>query len=378
MLLYVLMAPSVMAATVTEIPPFLRGDVEIRYTFDQLSGGLLERAPYGCTGEADDPCEFDVGDRKITDHRMQYGFYFSPYHGVTVGLEVPHLVASSVKYTDSGEMLLDPSSGTGTYQGVTQEGSSVLGYSGAGLGGSWIVVKGTPFSELFTARNNRATWLMELGFRLADKTDRWTTPAGSLKSGAGPGGTAFRLHTAFSKTYGAAEPYFSFTYQNEGQYSRIRTTQDGQPTLSAEGADNCVKAEDPLKADGDCVPIDMGSSVALQFGGQFSTRESEGGGRFGVDLHWGLGYRSWASIPSGSYLPGVLGVTEDQPVMESEALESGVGMRFDIRFFRYMELRLGVDASYHLPQRIESQYNIYTDYNTVHVLTTAGLVVRVR
>ena len=373
-----LLAGTASAATVTEIPPFLRGDVEIRYTFDQLAGGLLERAPYGCTGAADDPCSFGVGRRNVTDHRMTYRFTFAPWHGVRIGLELPHYVASSVKYTDAGEMLLDPATGTGSYEGMTVEGNNVLGYSGAGLGGAWLLIGGTPFSEQFAQRTNYATWLLEMGVRFADKTDRWTTPEGSLKSGAGYGGTAFRLHTAFSKIYGASEPYFSFTYQNEGQYNRVRTLQDGQPTLTAEGADACAEAADPLVATDNCVPIDPGSSVDLVFGTQLSSRESAGGGKFGADLHMGFGYRSWASIPGGSYLPGTLGVTEGAPIMESESLEAGPGLRFDIRFFRYMELRLGVDARYHLPQRIENQYNVYTDYDTVHIFSSGALVVRVR
>ena len=45
MLLFAL--SSAFAATPTELPPFLRGDITIGYAFDYTQGGLQEYVPYG-------------------------------------------------------------------------------------------------------------------------------------------------------------------------------------------------------------------------------------------------------------------------------------------------------------------------------------------
>lgn len=370
------------AATVTDIPPFLRGDVEIAYSFDRLAGGLVEEQPYGCVDTEELPCTLDVGRRAIMEHQLRYTLTFSPYHGVSVGMELPHYASSTVDYTDSPSMILNAATGTGTYQGVEPTSGTTSGYSGTGLGGAWLFVKGTPFSEAFEARNNKATWLLEMGARFPDATDHWTFKEGSIKSGAGPGGAAFRLNTAFSKRFGVSEPYFQFGYQGEGVYSRRLVNVEGDPVLEndeANGGTPCPEVTDPLIPVGSCVPIKPANHVNLTMGVQLSSAENaNSGGRFATDLHWGLRYDSWASTPSGSYLPGVLKVTQAQSVLQPEALELGGGMRFDIRFFKYMEWRLGADAYYHMPQRIEHQYNVYTDSDTLHLIAATDLVIRVR
>ncbi|HND29300.1 MAG TPA: hypothetical protein PLA94_04845, partial [Myxococcota bacterium] len=101
-------------------------------------------------------------------------------------------------------------------------------------------------------------------------------------------------------------------------------------------------------------------------------------GKFATDLHTGFRYNSWSAVPSGSYLPEVLKVTQGTPVLQAESLEVGVGLRMDIRFFKYLEWRIGADAYYHAPQRIESVYAVYTGPDTLRVTAGTELVVRVR
>ncbi|HND33665.1 MAG TPA: hypothetical protein PLA94_26885, partial [Myxococcota bacterium] len=182
MLLFLL--PSALSATPTELPPFLRGDISIGYAYDRLSGGLQERLRYGtCNDDDGEPCTLDVGNRAIQDHQMSYGLTFGAYNGLALHLELPHYVNSSVNYANTGEMLFDAATGSGTYKGADLPEGTVQGYKGAGIGGMWIEIAGTPFSESFTGRNNKATWLLAGAVRTPDGTDHWTFQEGSVASG---------------------------------------------------------------------------------------------------------------------------------------------------------------------------------------------------
>lgn len=374
----------VLAATPTELPPFLRGDITVGYAFDHQAGGLQEFLPYGsCEDTVEDPCTLDVGDRTITEHRLHYGLTFGVYNGVALRLDLPHYALSEIRYKGTGSMILDAATNTGTYKGVPLDPeSSTVGYTGSGLGGTWLEVEGTPFSEAFTKRNNKATWLVAGAVRFPDSTDRWAYNDGTAKYGAGPGGTAFRLRSAFSKKFGASEPYFSFSLTSEGAYNRRLINADGVAQLENDrvnGQDACAASTDYLSADGTCIPIYLGTHVDLLMGVELGTAENpNSGGRFSTDLHWGVRYGSWASVPSGSYLPGVLGITAGRPELQSESLEAGGGLGFNVRFFKYLEWRLGVDGYYHAAQRVESQYPIYTGPDTYHLTASTDLVVRIR
>lgn len=373
---------TVYAATVTDLPPFLRGDISIGYAFDHMQGGLQELLPMSACEDPSQPCYYDVGDRSIDEHRLHYGFLFSVYHGVAIGLDIPHYAYSAVNYQGVGEMILDPATNTGTYDGTTATTESVTGYSGKGIGSPWLIIAGTPFSESFTSRNNKAIWFVSAGYRFKDGSDRWSFQDGTTNRGAGPGGSAMMISSAFSRHFGVSEPYLSFKAVGEFPYYRRLVGGENGTQLendTTDGAEPCAASDTLLSMTDDCVPIYTGNTVDVSMGVQLSTRENpNSGSRFAFDPHLNLHYQSWASIPSGSYLNGVLSITEDRPVLQSEALEFGAGARFDIRFFKYLEWRLGADAYYHMSQRVESQYSVYTDSDTLRLVAGTEFVVRVR
>jgi hypothetical protein len=372
-----------LAATLTEIPPFLRGDISVGYAFDHLQGSLQEQLPYGsCPEGSTEPCYLSVGDRAVSEHRLHYGLLFSVYHGLVIGLDIPHYAYSSISYANTGTMILDPATNTGTFEGVALGTEPVAGYTGSGVGGPWILIGGTPFSEAFAGRNNKATWLVMGGYRFKDGSDHWAFQEGTTRYGAGPGGSALMLSSAFSRHFGVAEPYMSTKIVGEFPYAR-RVTSGEEGTIyendTTDGAEPCTVSEDKLSMTEDCVPIYTGNTVDISFGIQVSTRENENSGaRFAFDPHLNLHYQSWSSVPSGSYLTGVLSISEGTPVLQSEALEVGAGMRFDVRFFKYLEWRLGIDAYYHMAQKLESQYGVYTGTDTIRIIGGTELVVRVR
>jgi hypothetical protein len=345
MLLFVSLA---YGATVTEIPPFLRGDATVGFTYEGLSGSLVEPDASG---------DVEVASRSLVDQRLAYGFSFGAGPGVAVFAELPHYVKSSVSYSDASTMVFDPATQSGTYVG-TPDADPGTQASGAGLGGVWIGVRGTPWSEAFTSRGNTVTWLLEGAVRTADASNFWT--ASGDKRGAGPGGTALRLHTAFSKSFGSAEPYVAATLVTEGKV-----------TADVVDADNAVVAQD--------VALDPADTVRLRFGVESTaSSNANSGARLAFDVHGEIGYAGWASLPSGVYLPSVLDASAGSAVQQSEALQAGAGLAVHWRPMSYMQLSLFGDAAYHLSQRIENPYPVTTGPDTIAYRAGANVGIRIR
>ncbi|MFN7145242.1 MAG: hypothetical protein ACK4YP_15825 [Myxococcota bacterium] len=348
MLLLGSLLPLASAAVVTEIPPFLRGDIQVSYAYEQLGGTLIERTG----GES-----LEVGNRTLYDHSLTYGLVFSVAPGAAVFAELPHHLASAVHYGALAHMVYDPGTGSGTYQG-TEAGTPGAYATGSGLGGIWLGVRGTPFSEAFPKRNSRATWLLEGAIRTADDTNFWTVDAEGNR-GAGPGGTAARVHTAFSTTFGNSAPYVSGTYVGEGK----RTVQVVQP----DGTDGAEFEIDPANRGNVRIGVEL-----------VAGRNPASGSLFVFDMHLGVAYASHAQLPSGFFLPHVLEASEGGPVLQSEQLEGGAGLAVHWRPFENMQIGLFGDLGYHLPQRIEYPYPVYTGGDTIRVTAGSSLGVRFR
>lgn len=345
-----LLAPLASAAVVTEVPPFLRGDVTVAYSYDRLAGALVERG--------DDGEEVEVADRVLSEHMLRYNVTFGVAPGAAVFVELPHYVSSTVSYGTLSEMIYDPSTGSGTYVG-TNPGTPGTYVQGAGLGGIWIGARGTPFSEAFPKRNNRATWLLEGAFRTGDGSNYWTVNEEG-KRGAGPGGTAFRLNTAFSTTFGNSAPYIQGIYQGEGKRTQVVTDADSV-TGGAE------------------VEIDPANFGKLVTGVEvLAGRNPANGSVLVFDLHLDVTYTGYGYVPSGHYLPNVLASNSGQPVLQSEQLEPGAGLAVHWRPFENLQIGLNGDAAYHLPQRLEYPYPVYTASDTLRLDLGASVKVRFR
>jgi hypothetical protein len=348
-----LLAPMASASTVTDLPPFLRGDVEIGYAYDRVAGDILERG--------DD--EVVVAQRAIQQHVMHYGGAFAVAPGAALTLELPHYISETIGYDQWSEMVYDPSTDSGTYQG-TQAGTAGTLVKGSGVGGVWIGAKGTPFSQLWKSRNHRATWLLGLAVRTPDGSSLWSVeePAenGPATRGAGPGGVGVRLETAFSATYGASEPYMRFAYTSEGS-SKVDVLDD-TGTVLASG-----------------VEVDPGDTAQVRFGTELVAGHNEANGqRTAVDLHLGMLYTGYGSVPSGVLLPSVLSASAGQAVQTAEQFEMGAGLGLNWRPMDYLELRFHGDLAWQLPSRPESPYPEWTGDQTLHYNTGVDLAVRVR
>ena len=160
-LLCALVASPLHAAEVTEIAPFLRGDLGLRYDMGFEHNKLMEGTD-------------QVGSRKLAEHRLTYQGSFSFITGGALFFEVPHYLHQSLGFDEAYEMQFDPFKDTGSMVG-TDEINDPPRELGKGLGGTWLGLRGVPLSEeLYAARGDRVSWLFEFGYRFKDNTNYWS------------------------------------------------------------------------------------------------------------------------------------------------------------------------------------------------------------
>ena len=327
------------AAALTELAPALRGDVSVRYDLDAAHADLIE---------ADE----DVGRRVMQSHTITWAASFSPIDGGAVFLEIPHVAAERVQYPEAATMAFDPAADRGTMLGTnTIDDPSEL--RGAGVGGVWLGVRGTPLSEaLWSSRGDRTTWMLEGAFRFADKTNLWTYgPRGTR--GAGPGAPAFRLLTTVSTTKGDAEPYVRARWVRT---SRINT--------------DIVNAQDNVVATG--LELRPESTFDLAVGTELEvSRYGEDGARVDLDFRGTLGYCTWQDIPSGIYLPDVLAASLGQVATQSERVTAAGQFGVNWRFHEYIQLNLAGEVGVHTPYRAEHFYPVTAGTGVLWGVTTA-------
>ena len=330
---------SARAAEVTELAPMLRGDLDLRYNFDTDSSRLVE------AGE-------EVGKRVLAAHQLTYAGEFSFIKGAGVFFEIPHPVSQTITFPDAHEMSIDADFGAGKEAG-TMIGSDELStppeVKGSGIGGTWVGLRGTPFSEeLFQRRGDRVSWLLEVGYRFKDKSNFWTLND-SGNRGAGDGAPAFRLNAAFSTTYRANQPYLTV--------GLVRT---GRIDVDVADADGTTVATGLIIRPASVYDLGVGTELLA---GEYDAGETKGQVKLDFNLHFG--YRSWQDIPSGIYLPSILDLTRSIAVTESEYAYAKGGLGVNWRIVEYAQLNVAGDVGTATPQRIEHPYPVDTAMGNV-------------
>ncbi len=341
-----LVAAPAQAAELTELPPWLRGDIVVDYSFQHQGGSLYEG-------------DQRVGSRTFEQHAVTYQGIFTAGPGVAVFFELPQYVSTRLAYPEANQMVFDPS----TEQGTMVETEPLEGLDpikGKGTDGLWLGIKGTPFSEAFETRGNRATWLIEAALRTRSSNSFYEPVDGDLR-GAGVGGGGTRLGMAFSTTRNISQPYIAF------RYTRTRTLTD--VTLYDEDGGT-------LGAGFELSPAD---TLCIRTGTEIVAHDNpEAHSRFAIDLRLAFGYSTWQSAPSGLYLPSVLSTSLPVPATESEYTWASAGVGFYHQAFEYMKWKLVADATYMAPHQIEHHYPIDTGADMVDVTLGGGIEIMIR
>lgn len=344
-LLATALLPAAHAAEVTELAPRNRGDIEIRYDLAAESGELVQDGK-------------SVGSRDLADHVITYTGNFSFYTGSAFFFEVPQHVSQTVKYADTQQMVYDPLNDAGTMIN-TPGAAEATDLDGHGLGGVWIGLRGTPISqEIWAARGDRSTWLIEGALRFRDKTNFWTTEGG--ERGAGEGAPAYRLRTAFSTSHGRAQPYLVGTLTRTGRINLDVVEEDG--TTVARGLE--VR---PAST----VDVLVGSELLA---GTYGTDGAE----VQVDFRTRFTYTGWQDIPSGTFLPSVLDASKGSAATETEHLSFTGGLGIHWRFVEYVQLNLSGEVGVRTPRQVEHFYPVTTNMGDIAWGIHTGLRFRAR
>lgn len=343
----ILASSSAQAAEITDLPPNLRGDVHVAYRGAFLQAGLAESSPV-------DGTDLVYGVRNDLRHDVGLRAEFSPYTGVVITLGLPITAGGALSYPEAREMLFEPSDGIGSYRnGPALETSPTFTYRG--LQGVWIGAAFAPFSEDYD-RSLPVTSRIDIGLRTgAPKQTLYAS------GGASPGGLAFRMAAAFSVRRGKANPYAAMDWVQE--FAAVSPV--GHDLTAATVVDE-AEVKDPTRID-----VKAGAEfVALQ--------KDDRKSRVAVDLYVTVGYRAFAQVASGYYLPSVLSTSRGRSVTTSEHLRFGGGTALDAHLNRWIGLRFGAEAAWRTPHRVESVYEVRTDAQTYDVGWSVALVGRVR
>jgi hypothetical protein len=348
--LSLLLSGSAFSADVTEIPPFLRGDIGIGYSVTAIPDRLFEDNQ-------------PVGRRRSIDHMMDYSGTFGFAPGFALSLSLPHYASSRIRFFDSQRMVYDPNLGTGTMID-TDPLSADPEIHGIGAGGTWITVAATPFSETtFAPRGDQITWLIRLGYQFKDNTAIWTHNDNG-KRGAGPGSPGLLIESFFSTTNGMSQPWIGVSWDKRFPFEADIQDENGKS----------------LATD---LTIQSASSVILSTGLSIEALNipsfADGlGTAIIIDPRVRFGYHSWADVPSGVSLPSVLSISQNSIVTQSETSSLWAGFNFKWRIIRYLDWDTNLDMGTPFARQLEHPYDVTTGMGKLGWEIGTGLTFRMR
>ncbi|HHO50685.1 MAG TPA: hypothetical protein ENK18_07360 [Deltaproteobacteria bacterium] len=318
------------AAEITKIPDPMELQVGLGYAGSNERGGLQEAG-------------LRIADRRISRHDLTLSAEASFFTGVSFGLALGITPSLRFAYPTARPMIIEPLDGSGSYlTGEPGTGSTLL--QAGGLTGLWLSTAVAPFSESY-ARNQRASWRLELGVRTSSPHHNlWTAPGG--RRGAAPGGSALRLAGAFSTERGAAAPWIQGVWNKENRVKVDIVDESG-----------ITWAEDLQLAPAST--FDLLSGVEIQLATVPSSDT-----HLALEPWLGTQYRSWEDIASGVYLPNVLDGARTIPVTSGDSLALRAGLALKIATEDAFWARLGMDIRYGTPFRPEHIYPVRTTADT--------------
>ena len=344
LLLWLVGSTGAFAADVTEMPPKLRGDVGLAYDGSLYLGAFQEDG-------------VQRGKRYTETQKLGARFEFAPIEGLSVVLGLPGVLREETWFPEATQMVFEPGSGTGSYAAgdpLTETPS----FKGSGLQGLVLGVAVAPFAERYK-KTVGVSWRIDAAFRTPTPKHTLFSVGANGQRGAAPGGAGVLVGAAFSHDAGKTEPWLDLDIDWELPATIDVTWPDGE-------TQRAIKIQ-PASA------FDFRGGVEL-----VAFENVESASRFAVDLHAGFGYRTWADLPSGFYLPSVLPGSRSIPVTRSDYIAATAGVAFDFDVNRWFGMRFGADGRYYSPFQIEHTYPVYTTADSFEVAWTVQAVGRVR
>ncbi|MBM74510.1 MAG: hypothetical protein CMK59_03845 [Proteobacteria bacterium] len=333
----------VFAATLTDGPGALQGDIAINYQFEQSLDTLTESNQ-------------DLMKRNYTAHLSQVYLEFGIIDQISVSTTFPRL-RETLSFTDPLAVSFDPEIQMGSYlknEALMEMGnskyqssygewdnpnseSSELIRTGRGGTGTWLGMHFFPFHERFYRdRGDLASWRLSVSYRLPDQTNFFTEK--KERRGSGPGTAAWMFEGAFSKVTTKSEPYltFSFVFPQAKEIDVVT------------GASYSGEISPAKEAN---------FRTGIEF---FTWRDTALGHYLGVELISKTGYRSWSSLPTGVFLPSVLTFSENEMIAQGDQLYATAGVGLNLQVATLYSVRWHFNSGVSTPQIVEHAYPVNT------------------
>lgn len=315
------------AAEVTDLSAPLRGSAALSYAGQGDAARLVES-------------DTVVGARQHRSHGLALDLEFSPVRGLALGVQLPVVIDERLVWSQAHHMVYDPTLGGGSMLG-TDALEPLPMSEGGGLAGPLFVLRAAPFhSDLYTSRSDRTSWVLEAGYRLQDKSSFYQLKDDGSRGG-GEGSDAVHLRTAWSTERRSNRPYLEAVFDKTLTVPTDLRDDDGAVVVT--GAAVRAPSRFALRA-GTEIPALRRDEVEVAF-----------------DLRARAGYRSWADIPSGLYLPDVLTASHSVLVTQGDAIWMMGGLGLRIRATDLLDVRLGGDFGTETPSTVEHTYDVTTD-----------------
>ena len=345
-------------------PPMLRGDLDVGYSGGFDVGSLRDRRVEGDRWE-------EVARSVRQRHGLQVAGAFSPYHGLTVLLDVPVVFHQRRTWASANTVSWDsvaqrPVAVDRPSLSREERNGSASARTLRGLGELGIGLRGLPFAQQgVPGRQAAATLSLEAMLRLPSGGN-FNTVRDDGTAGPGTGGATVELAAVFSRRIRTMEPYAAFEASLRAPYRVALFDSDGAE----------LPADDPAGA-----RLDPADELCLRVGNELLLLDRPAQDARGVlDLRAALRYVGPDEVSSGTLLPAELPGTAGHVAVRSEhvVVELGLGLRLRTR--SQAELRVDLAATWTSPHTQErlgpGAYSIRTGPNSFGV--SGGLGVRVR
>ncbi|MCB9779177.1 MAG: hypothetical protein H6742_11490 [Alphaproteobacteria bacterium] len=322
-------------ADVTAMPSRLRGTAALGW---DGSGDIARLEEAGTI----------VGRRHAMRHDLSLDLAFAPLPGVAVAIELPMVLSQTVRWNDAQAMAFDPTGSEGSFLGGETLAEPPR-WTGSGFGQTLFAVRLAPFHiHRLGVRPDRTSWVLEVGYRMQDKSSFWQQQAGTAenpdKRGGGDGADALHVRSAWSTVRDSSRPYLEATFDRSFTVPTALWDEDGAVT-------GTVEVRPP-------------SRFQLRAGAEVPAKRTEDM-ELAVDLGIDAGYRSWSDVVSGVYLPDVLAASRSVLVTQDDALwlDGRVGMQ--IRALDKVDVMLGGRFGTETPYQVEHPYTAHTAFGTL-------------
>jgi len=363
-----LLLPSLgVAATRTETPPMLRGDIDIGYAGGIDFVQLRDRVD-------SDFVLSSVGSYLRQAHGVDVAGRFSVYHGISLELGLPVTIFDRNAWTRPRTFRWDPDHEQPTLVGGREvSGTSVEGRSAgrvhAGPRELSFGFRVVPFAQSgLPGRQAPASLAIDVR-ALFPTGGNHDVVRDDGSAGPGDGGMGLNLGLTAARRMGPVEPWISGHWRMMAPYRVVLAGADGNP-LPGDGDDNRYA-------------LDPADEVRLRAGVQLNAQENlSDDTAITIDVSLGVTYRGPDEVSSGTRLPVPLDATLGHPAVTGEhvIVDGALQMRFRPKAAIELVADLGGGwiAPHTLEQVSDDAYSVRTGAGSFRARFGLGTRIRIR